>query len=408
MTFGNTIKAVFGKIIRRATSAWREIGGYVASFTSFGKDVYANEVVRACIRTLAEHTSKANVKLKRGDGPGDARLQRMIQYRPNLYMNGKDFLCKIRVIYERYNTVFIYINRDDFGNCIGLYPVPNCGSEAVDVEGKLFMKFYLPIGETLVASWDDLAVLRKDYSSSDIYGDDNSAILTSLDLLGTTSQGLANAIKSTANLRGIIKSTKSMLRPEDVKAMRDQFITDYMAMENSSGIAALDSTQDYTPVELKPTIANYKNVEELRNNIYRYWGMNEDIVMSKATPDQREAFYEGKIETFLLALSLELTYKVFTERQRGHLNEVVFESNRMSYMSMKDKLALVQMVDRGALTPNEWRQALNLAPIPGGDVPVRRLDTRPTNEGGQNNAGKDGERIQGDESPNPDEPETAK
>jgi len=38
-------------------------------------------------------------------------------------------------------------------------------------------------------------------------------------------------------------------------------------------------------------------------------------------------------------------------------------------------LGLVQMVDRGALTPNEWRRILNLPPIEGGDQPIRRLDT---------------------------------
>jgi hypothetical protein len=44
-------------------------------------------------------------------------------------------------------------------------------------------------------------------------------------------------------------------------------------------------------------------------------------------------------------------------------------------MSMQEKMNLVQMVDRGAMTPNEWREALNLAPIEGGDEPIRRLDT---------------------------------
>lgn len=39
------------------------------------------------------------------------------------------------------------------------------------------------------------------------------------------------------------------------------------------------------------------------------------------------------------------------------------------------------MVDRGALTPNEWRKIFNLAPVEGGDEPIRRLDTRPTSEG---------------------------
>ena len=37
------------------------------------------------------------------------------------------------------------------------------------------------------------------------------------------------------------------------------------------------------------------------------------------------------------------------------------------------------MVDRGAMTPNEWRAVLNMAPIEGGDEPIRRLDTQVVN-----------------------------
>lgn len=373
----NAIKAIFGGIKNYVTSAWREIGGYVARFSSFGGNIYANEVVRACIRTLAEHTSKANVKVLRDGAPGDKRLQRLIQYRPNIYMNGKDFLYKVRTLLEINNVVFIYIMRDDFGRCVGLYPMPTAQLEAVKVNDGLYIKFYYP-STVMCHSWEDLAVLRKDYNTSDIWGDSNSAILTSLDLLNTTNEGMANAIKSTANLRGILKTTKAMLSPEDAKKQKDMFVEDYMALNNSSGIAMLDATQSFEPITMQPQIANYKNIEELRNNIYRYFGLNEDIIMSKADADKREAFYEARIEPFLLALSLELTNKVFTDRERGFENEIMFESNRMSYMSMREKLSLLSMVDRGAMTPNEWRQALNLAPLEGGDVPIRRLDTAPT------------------------------
>lgn len=69
---------------------------------------------------------------------------------------------------------------------------------------------------------------------------------------------------------------------------------------------------------------------------------------------------------------------------------------------MSTKLGLVQMVDRGAMTPNEWRTVLNLIPIEGGDKPIRRLDTalvedkKKTNqvEGGDKN-GTDGEKGTG-------------
>lgn len=387
MNFRNAIKAIFGGISQYVTSAWREIGTYTSTFSTFGGDMYANDTVRACIRTLSDHTSKANVRVVRrldsGSIETDARMQRMIQYRPNMYMNGKDFLSKIRTMYEINNIVFIYIMRDDRNNVIGLYPMPEAQYEAGAYNGRLYIKFRFATGVVMTHAWDDLAVLRKDYRKSDIFSDSNDAILTSLDLLTTTNEGMANAIKSTANLRGILKHTKAMLSTDDVKKSKDRFVEDYMNLTNTAGVASLDATQEFTPIELKPAIANYKSVEELRMNIHRYFHVSEDMVLCKAGADERETFYEANIETFLLALGLELSYKIFTDRQLGFNNEILFEANRMAYMSQEQKMALVAMVDRGAMTPNEWRQALNLSPIDGGDTPIRRLDTAPTTEGGE-------------------------
>jgi len=38
------------------------------------------------------------------------------------------------------------------------------------------------------------------------------------------------------------------------------------------------------------------------------------------------------------------------------------------------------LVDRGIMTPNQLAEVFNLPPVPGGDVPIRRLDTRPVDE----------------------------
>jgi hypothetical protein len=57
----------------------------------------------------------------------------------------------------------------------------------------------------------------------------------------------------------------------------------------------------------------------------------------------------------------------------------------LQYASMSTKLNLLQMVDRGAMTPNEWRRVMNMAPIEGGDKPIRRLDTAVVKEGGGEN-----------------------
>lgn len=369
MNIRGAIQSIFGKPKQLVTSSWQEVGSYQSYFSSYHADLYANDVVRACIRTLAEHTSKANVKVLRDGMVIDNQLQRLIQYRPNMFMNGKDFLYKIRTLLEINNIVFVYIMRDETNRCVGLYPMPRAQYQARELDGKLYIAFQFDNGTKMVHPWDDLVVLRKDYNKSDIFSDSNNAIMTSLELLNTTGEGMANAIKSTANLRGILKSTKAMLSDDDVKKQKDRFVADYLSIANTSGIASLDATLDFIPITLQPQIANYKNVEELRNNIYRYFGVNEDAIMSKISGDTWEAFYEARIEPVLLALGLELTNKIFSERERGFNNEIVFESNRMQYMSTANKLALVQMVDRKAMTPNEWREVMNMAPVPWGDEP---------------------------------------
>lgn len=355
---------------------WKEIGAYTAMFSPFGTDMYRSDIVRSCIRPLAEHTSKAHAVST------DKRIERILNVSPNMYMNGKAFLYKVRTQLELRNTAFIYIHRDDKGAVMGFYPVPYLSYEGIDYNGRLFIKFTFKgdAVQSLVLPWEDLAVLRKDYNEKDIGGDDNSPIIQTLDLINTTNQGVANAVKATANLRGILKSTKAMLSPADIKKQKEQFVNDYMNLENEGGIASLDATQDFTPITMNPTVANPETLKEFRVDVKRYFGVNDSILMSDFTEEQMEAFYEGRIETFLVDLGTELTRKTFTERQLGFDNFIAYESNRMNYASTKTKLEMVQLVDRGALTPNEWRAMFNLAPVDGGDVPIRRLDTQPTDE----------------------------
>jgi HK97 family phage portal protein len=366
------------KAVKKSLTNWREFGGFVSIFVPFGRDMYKSGIVRSCIRALAEHTSKANPVSK------DQKLELLLRLRPNPFMCGKAFLYKARVMYELTNTVFILIVRGEpsKGNKpVAFYPVPYTSFEALQApSGEIYIEFTMANGRKLIAAWADLVVLRKDYNSSDIAGDDNTPILDTLDLIWTSEQGIGNAVKSTANLRGIIKSTKAMLDPADIKQMKDDFVRDYMNMANEGGVAALDSTTEFKPIEMNPTVTNWAHLKEFRENVFRYFGVNDKILMGTQTPDEMQAFYESKIEPFLIELSEEITAKLYTDVEIMHGNRVQYEANTIQFMSTKEKLALVSMVDRGALTPNEWRAALNLHPIEGGDVPVRRLDTVPVTD----------------------------
>ncbi|HBK86003.1 MAG TPA: phage portal protein, partial [Firmicutes bacterium] len=110
---------------------------------------------------------------------------------------------------------------------------------------------------------------------------------------------------------------------------------------------------------------------------------NKKIVQSEYDENGWNAYYEAEVEPMVIELSNEYTRKLFTRRERGFGNRILFEAANLATASMQTKLNLAQMVDRGALTPNEWREVFNLAPVDGGDEPIRRLDTAVVKGGGK-------------------------
>lgn len=373
----NPFKAFFAKIagVKRKLQEWREINGFTAYFFPFGKDMYKSDIVRSCIRVISDLTSKAIPYCE-----NDPELERLLLYRPNQFMNGKDFLYKVRTQYELTNTAFIVIMRDPLGNIEGLYPMACNSYESLeDAEGNLYIRFKTTTKD-YVFSWDDIIVLRKDYNESDIGGDDNAALLPTLELINTSNQSVANAIKTTANLRGIIQTTKAMVKREDLKQSADDFMADYMNLTNEGGIAYLDSSMEFKPLDLNPSMASWTHLKEFRENVFRYFGVDDDILMSKASPERMQSFYEIKIEPFLQALSLEATSKIYTDRQLSFGRKIEYKSSTIQFMSMKEKLALKDFIDRGALTPNTWCDIVGLPHVENGDKPIRRLDTAPVNQ----------------------------
>ena len=371
---------IFKPLRKTSVQRWQELGTYRAVFTTFGENIYASDLVRACIRPLADMTSKAEALCP------DEKIQRILNNRPNMYMNGKDFLAKIRTRYELLNTAFIYIERDDRLKVVGFYPVPYSYFEAVEYKNGLFIKFYFKSTSTpsLTLPWEDLAVVRKDYNTSDICGDSNDAIIKTLELLHTANEGLANSIRATANLRGILKSTKAMLAPEDTKKQAEQFVNDYLNLENQSGIASLDSTQEFTPIKLEPSTATNEQMEEVRKDVMRYFGVNDEIIMASIkSPEELENFHRIRIEPFLVALSRELTSKVFTGKAAPlEKNKIIYQADQFEFVSLDKKIQLFStVVLYGGMTINEWRRMFNMPPLDGGDVPVRRLDAASVEEG---------------------------
>ena len=352
-------------------------------FYAWNGKLYQSDIIRSCIRTYSKAVGKLVLKHIRAT---DGKLQvnpdiniKLLLSEPNPYMTSQMLLEKLAIQLKLNNNAFACILRNDSGYPIEVYPVVCNGAECIySNDGQLFIKFIMPNGTVIQFPYSDIIHLRQDYNENDVFGESPTQALAQLmNVVTISDQSMISAVKNSAVIRWLLKFNQT-LRPEDIEANTKKFSESFLDTgKNGTGVAGVDSKADAIQIKPNDYVPNALQTDRTVTRIYNFFNTNENIVQSKYDENQWNAYYESEIEPIAIQLSNEFTRKFFSRRERSFGNQIVFECNNLQYASMQTKLNLLQMVDRGALTPNEWRQVLNLAPIDGGDQVIRRLDTAP-------------------------------
>lgn len=358
-------------------------------FYAWQGDLYRSDIIRACLRPFYKSVGKLVAKQVRENGKGELMINpdayvRILLEEPNPYMTGQMLQERLAIQFKLNNNAFAFILRDEGGYAKEIYPLNASGVQAkYDKDGVLFLEFTMRNGRVLTFYYSDVIHLRQDFGENDVFGSSNAEMLKPLmEVINTTDQGMVASIKNSASIRWLLKF-KTSLSDLDRKRQADNFAKAFLAnSENATGVAAVDTKADAEQIHPDDKLPNAAQMDRAMARIYNIFGTNEAIVQSKYNEDQWNAYYESEIEPFATQFSHELTRKIFSRRERAHGNRIVFEAASLQYASMNTKLQLVRMVDRGSMTPNEWRRVLNLGPIEDGDTPIRRLDTAKVTEGG--------------------------
>lgn len=202
----------------------------------------------------------------------------------------------------------------------------------------------------------------------------DSQIRNTLELIDTTGEALRATVRNSSNLKGYLKYN-NFIDDEDLKQKVREFQDAYMSVGNTGGIAGLDNSMDFKEIsQTAPTIPVVQS-QFLRDNLYRYYGVNDKILTSTFTEAEWNSFYENVIEPISIQLSLEFTFKLLTERERGFGNKVIFTANRLQYATLQTRMAIGGgLFDRGIITINEFRELLYYEPIEDGDVRMISLN----------------------------------
>lgn len=359
-------------------------------FYAWNGKIYRSDIVRACIRPKVKAIGKLVGKHLRETvkAGGDVDLQvnpspniRFLLEEPNPYMTGQKLQEKLAAQLCLNNNAFALVIRDESGIPYQIYPIPALSAEMIHgKDGKPYIRFMLKNGKNATWPYSSIIHLRSDFNEDDVFGDPIAPALAPLmEIVNTTDQGIVKAIKNSSLIRWLLRFNQSM-RPEDIERQTKQFADNFLSIDGGGyGVAGTDTKMDATQIEPKDYVPNAAQMDRTTQRIYSVLGTNEKIVQSKYNEDEWNAYWESELEPIAIEMSGEYTRKLFSRRERGCGNSIVFEAANLATASMSTKLNLCQMVDRGAMLPNEWRAVFNLAPVPGGDKPIRRLDTQVVN-----------------------------
>ena len=343
---------------------FRMLEGYTPAWTTWRGCVYESELIRASLDAWGRHAAKLNPNIM---GAALPDLQKRMNVKPNQFNEWSQFLYQTATVLGVRNNDFIVKTRAEDGTPTGIINIVPESWELVEYGGEPWIRFYLSNNKRRAERLAEVGILTRFQYKSELFGENNEALKPVMDLITIQRQGITEGIKNGNSYRFYAKSD-NWASDEDIGEEMERFNQFTFGNKKAAGGVLLfpNTYDDIHEMSAKGYTVDKEQQEHIKSNVFDYFGVNEEILQNKAYGDAWLAFYEGFVEWFAIQLSQVISGMMFTDRERiGYGNQVFFSSNRIQYMSNKDKLEFVKsMGDRGMITKNEAREVFNLTPLP--------------------------------------------
>ena len=372
------LEKIFGRreqpVALQNAKTFRLLEGYTPAFTTWRGSIFESELIRASLDAWGRHAAKLKPNLK---GSAEKELQNRLKVKPNAFQEWSKFLYQTAAILGVRNNSFLVKTRDDYGNATGIINVIPETWELVEYQGEPWIRFLLANNKRRAEKLSETGILTRYQYKNELFGENNEAMKPVLDLMNMQRQGIEEGIKNGASYRFFAQSD-NWASDEDLSEEMTRFNKVTFGNKKTAGGVLLfpNTYSNIQPMKAESYKVDAEQEKLIKENVFDYFAVNEDILQNKAFGDAWLAFYEGFVEWFAIQLGEVVSGMIFTDRERAaYNNQVFFTSNRLQYMSNADKLnAVTQLGDRGLATRNELREILNLEPLPdelGNQIPAR-------------------------------------
>ena len=351
--------------LKEARSFFQTLTAYAPVFTNWGGAIYESEIVRAAIDARARHISKLKVEV---NGTANPSLQSKLAQGPNQWQTWSQFLYRVSTILDINNTAFICPVFDERMIITGVFPVLPSMCSLVEYDGELWLRYQFAAGQYAAVEFKKCAVLTKHQYESDFFGDSNKPLKETMQLIHIQNQGIQEGVKNAATFR-FMATLNNFSSAEDLKKERERFTKTNLSTKSESGGFLLfpNTYKDIKQIDVKPYAIDAEQMKQIRENVYNYFGVSENVLQNSARAEDLEAFFDGAIEPFAIQFSEAVTKMLFSERERAQGSYLIANANRLQYMSTTQKVQMArELGDRGAILIDEIRELFNFAPLPDG------------------------------------------
>ncbi len=372
------------RAVKEAMSMFQTLTAYAPVFTNWNGAVYESEIVRAAIDARARHISKLKVETF---GTANPSLQRKLALGPNEWQTWSQFLYRVSTILDVNNTAFIVPVYDERMIQSGVFPVLPSMCSLVEYNGEVWLRYQFSNGQYAAVELRKCAVLTKHQYRSDFFGDSNTPLRETMQLVHIQNQGIEEGVKNAATFR-FMATLNNFSSAADLKKERERFTETNLSTESKSGGFLLfpNTYKDIKQIDVKPYAVDSEQMRQIRENVYNYFGVSEGVLQNSAKNEDLEAFFDGAIEPFAIQFSEAMTKALFSERERASGSYLMANANRLQYMSTSQKVQMAkELGDRGAILIDEIRELFNYSPLPGGagQIAPIRGEYKATDELGQ-------------------------
>ena len=366
-------EAIFGRRKPEAGQniSYQTLTAYQPAWRSWGGRIYESELVVAAVDAKARHAVKLQYNV---NGSARPKLWTATRSAPNPWMTWAQFIERCNNIYEIQNHLFIVPLLDELGEVSGYFPVLPSSSEVVERGGAPWLKFDFIGGKKSSIPLNRVGIVVKHQLKDDFFGEKNSALNGTMELVAMINQGIQEGVKNSATFRFMAQLTSKAF-DEDLRKERERF--DKNNFQNGSGGLLLFGNQftNIQQIRQEGYKVDPEQMRLIRENVYNYFGVSENVIQNKAVGDELDAFFNGCIEPFAIKLSEALTRMVFTQREQNGGNRITFTANRLQYMATGSKINMAkELGDRGVLMIDEIRELFNYEPLTKGagqHAPIR-------------------------------------